>query len=113
MSPLLLRPDADPKGSGYQSIQGRYAIGSGQVFGKGWGEGTQGRLRFLPEQHTDFVFSVFAEEQGFVGSVFALLLYFGQMLLGLRRARINETKKVLSFRSERQGTMQTRPGRLQ
>jgi rod shape determining protein RodA len=80
---VLLRPDADPKGSGYQTIQGRYAIGSGQMFGKGWGEGTQGRLRFLPEQHTDFIFSVYAEEQGFVGCVLALALYFGQMLLGL------------------------------
>jgi rod shape determining protein RodA len=80
---VVLRPDADPRGKGYQTIQGRYAIGSGQFFGKGWGEGTQGRLRFLPEQHTDFIFSVYAEEQGFVGCVLALSLYFGQMLLGL------------------------------
>jgi len=80
---VVLRPDADPKGKGYQTIQGRYAIGSGQFFGKGWGEGTQGRLRFLPEQHTDFIFSVFAEEQGFVGCILALSLYFGQMLIGL------------------------------
>ena len=79
----MLRPDADPKGSGYQSIQGRYAIGSGRLTGKGFGNGTQGRLRFLPEQHTDFIFSVFAEEQGFVGCLGALTLYFGQMLLGL------------------------------
>jgi rod shape determining protein RodA len=80
---VLLRPDADPKGSGYQSIQGRYAIGSGRLTGKGFGNGTQGRLRFLPEQHTDFIFSVFAEEQGFLGCLGALTLYFGQMLLGL------------------------------
>jgi len=79
----MLRPDADPKGSGYQSIQGRYAIGSGQWTGKGFGEGTQGRLRFLPEQHTDFIFSVYAEERGFLGCLGLLALYFSQMLLGL------------------------------
>jgi rod shape determining protein RodA len=79
----LLSPDADPRGHGYQAIQGRYAIGSGQVLGRGWGQGTQGRLRFLPEQHTDFIFSVFAEERGYVGCVLVLLLYFSQMLLGL------------------------------
>lgn len=80
---VLFAPDADPKGKGYQAIQGRYAIGSGRVLGKGWGQGTQGRLRFLPEQHTDFIFSVYAEEQGFVGCLVALTLYFSQMLLGL------------------------------
>jgi rod shape determining protein RodA len=79
----LLSPDADPRGHGYQAIQGRYAIGSGQLTGRGWGQGTQGRLRFLPEQHTDFIFSVFAEERGYVGCVLVLLLYFSQMLLGL------------------------------
>lgn len=80
---VLLHPDEDPKGKGYQSIQGLYAIGSGQVWGKGFGNGTQGRLRFLPEQHTDFIFSVFAEEHGFAGCLVSLLLYFGQMFLGL------------------------------
>ncbi len=80
---VLFAPQADPKGHGYQAIQGRYAIGSGQISGKGWGESTQGRLRFLPEQHTDFIFSVYAEEQGFLGCLGALTLYFGQMLLGL------------------------------
>lgn len=80
---VMLKPDADPKGSGYQSIQGKYAIGSGQWTGKGFAQGTQGRLRFLPEQHTDFVFSVFAEEHGFVGCMGLLGLYVAQMLLGL------------------------------
>lgn len=79
----LISPDADPQGHGYQAIQGRYAIGSGQVLGKGWRQSTQGRLRFLPEQHTDFIFSVFAEERGYVGCVLVLLLYFGYMLLGV------------------------------
>tara|TARA_Y100001968_G_scaffold281112_1_gene278156 strand:+ start:1546 stop:2670 length:1125 start_codon:yes stop_codon:yes gene_type:complete len=79
----LLSPDADPKGHGYQAIQGRYAIGSGRLLGKGFGNNTQGRLRFLPEQHTDFIFSVFAEERGYVGCVALLLLYFTYMLCGL------------------------------
>lgn len=79
----VFAPDADPSGKGYQTIQGRWAIGSGEVWGKGWRQGTQGRLRFLPEQHTDFIFSVYAEERGFVGSFFVLILYFAQMLLGL------------------------------
>ena len=79
----LFAPDDDPKGHGYQAIQGRYAIGSGQIFGKGFGRSTQGRLRFLPEQHTDFIFSVFAEERGFVGCLAVLSLYVTQMLLGL------------------------------
>ena len=79
----LFAPEQAPKGKGYQAIQGRWAIGSGEVWGKGWRNGTQGRLKFLPEQHTDFIFSVYAEERGFVGSMFLLFLYFGQMLLGL------------------------------
>ena len=80
---VLFAPDADPGGKGYQAIQGKWAIGSGEMWGKGWRQGTQGRLRFLPEQHTDFIFSVYAEERGFVGSFLLLTLYFGQMLLGL------------------------------
>lgn len=79
----LFAPEKQAKGSGYQAIQGRWAIGSGEVWGKGWRQGTQGRLKFLPEQHTDFIFSVYAEERGFVGSFFLLVLYFGQMILGL------------------------------
>ena len=79
----LLSPDADPRGHGYQAIQGRFAIGSGQVFGKGWRKSTQGRLRFLPEQHTDFIFAVFAEERGYIGCVAVMLLYFGYMFLGV------------------------------
>ncbi len=80
---VLFSPDADPKGKGYQAIQGRYAIGSGQVLGKGWRNSTQGRLRFLPEQHTDFIFSVYAEEWGFLGSFLLLSLYVALMLWGL------------------------------
>jgi rod shape determining protein RodA len=80
---ILFAPDADPKGKGYQAIQGRWAIGAGRLTGVGWNKGTQGRLRFLPEQHTDFIFSVYAEERGFLGCVVALGLYFSLLMLGL------------------------------
>ena len=63
---------ADPKGSGYNSIQSMIAVGSGELFGKGYRKGTQSHLNFLPEHHTDFIFSVFSEEHGFVGCVILL-----------------------------------------
>lgn len=69
-------PTRDPKGAGYQLIQSLIAVGSGGILGKGFLEGTQGQLQFLPEQHTDFIFAVLAEERGFVGSLFVLVLYF-------------------------------------
>jgi len=65
----------DPAGIGYHIIQSKIAIGSGMVFGKGFMHGTQGPFRFLPEKHTDFIFSVFAEEWGLIGSIFLLALY--------------------------------------
>ena len=64
----FLDPSRDPLSSGYQAMQSRIAVGSGGLLGTGWQEGTQTQLRFLPTQHTDFVFSVLAEEWGFVGS---------------------------------------------
>ncbi len=73
----FLNPEADVKGAGYHAAQSIIAIGSGQGTGKGWGQGTQTYLSFLPEQHTDFIFSVWAEEHGFVGCLLLLLLYFG------------------------------------
>lgn len=76
----FLNPEADVKGAGYHSAQSIIAIGSGQGSGKGWGQGTQANLSFLPERHTDFIFSVWAEEHGFVGCLLLLLLYFA--LLG-------------------------------
>jgi rod shape determining protein RodA len=76
----FLNPEADAKGAGYHAQQSIIAIGSGQGLGKGWGQGTQTYLSFLPEQHTDFIFSVWAEEHGFVGCLLLLLLYFA--LLG-------------------------------
>ncbi len=72
----FLDPKADAKGAGYHAAQSIIAIGSGQGTGKGWEQGTQTFLSFLPEQHTDFIFSVWAEEHGFVGCLILLLLYF-------------------------------------
>ncbi len=71
----FLDPQSDPLGSGYHIIQSKIAIGAGQWTGKGYLQGSQNQLNFLPEQHTDFVFSVFAEEWGFVGCVLLLLAY--------------------------------------
>jgi len=71
----LFNVNADPQGAGYQVIQSQIAIGSGGLFGKGLGQGTQTHLKFLPEQHTDFIFSVIGEEYGFIGVVFLLLLF--------------------------------------
>ena len=71
----LLNPDLDPLGSGWNILQSKIAIGSGSLVGKGWQEGTQSNLSFLPEGHTDFIFSVFAEEFGFIGVLFLLMLY--------------------------------------
>ena len=83
----VIDPGRDPLASGYQAIQSRIAIGSGGVFGTGFMEGTQTQLRFLPTQHTDFAFSVLAEEWGFVGSTIVLGLYVLLMLWGLFVAR--------------------------
>jgi rod shape determining protein RodA len=84
---IFLDPERDPLGAGYHIIQSKIAVGSGQFWGKGFLQGTQSQLHFLPEQHTDFVFSVFAEEWGFVGSAFLVLLYLGLSLWGLLIAR--------------------------
>jgi rod shape determining protein RodA len=71
----FLDPDRDPLGAGYQIIQSKIAIGSGGFFGKGFLQGTQSYLDFLPEKHTDFIFTLFSEEFGFIGSIALLLLY--------------------------------------
>jgi len=72
---IFLNPGADPRGAGYQIIQSKVAIGSGGFWGKGFLEGTQTGLHFLPEKHTDFIFSVCGEEFGFLGSVVILILF--------------------------------------
>ena len=71
----FLNPDRDPLGAGYQIIQSKIAVGSGGLTGKGFLKGTQSYLEFLPEKHTDFIFTLFSEEFGFVGSLFLLLIY--------------------------------------
>lgn len=76
-------PSRDPLSSGYQAIQSKIAIGSGGLLGKGYLEGTQTQLQFLPTQHSDFIFSVLAEEWGFVGCMVLLTLYLGMLLWGL------------------------------
>lgn len=79
-------PNSDPGGKGYHGLQSRIAIGSGQLLGKGLHGGTQTQFKFLPEGHTDFVFAVFAEEWGFIGSVILLSLYIILFLMGLEIA---------------------------
>lgn len=82
---VFLDPSADPRGSAYHLIQSQVAIGSGGITGKGFTEGSQKRLAFLPEQHTDFIFPVLAEELGFIGVTVALILF---SVLLLRTVRI-------------------------
>ena len=87
---VFLDPYVDPQGAGYNVIQSRIAVGSGGLWGKGFLQGTQGRLHFLPEPHTDFIFSVFAEEFGFVGGVIVVALYaclFWRILRGAFRTK--------------------------
>jgi rod shape determining protein RodA len=84
----FLDPEADPKQSGYHILQARIAVGSGQLTGKGYLHGTQKNLRYIPEQHTDFIFVVLAEELGFVGSV-GLLGLFGAFLYAVWRIMVN------------------------
>lgn len=81
---VFLDPDLDPLRAGYQLIQSKIAVGSGGFFGKGFKMGTQSQLRFLPEQHTDFVFSVWSEEWGLVGCCLVIFLYFVFFYRGLR-----------------------------
>lgn len=82
----FLNPERDPLGSGYHLIQSKIAVGSGGITGKGYLQGTQSQLRFLPEQHTDFAFSVFAEEWGLIGCIVLLMLYLFLVLWGLQIA---------------------------
>ncbi len=82
----FIDPKVDPRGIGYQIEQSKVTIGSGEFFGKGYLKGTQGPLRFLPEKHTDFIFSVFAEEWGFLGSFLLLSLYAVLIIRGFETA---------------------------
>ena len=80
---MFINPDTDPLGAGYHIIQSKIAVGSGMLWGKGFTQGTQNHLNFLPEQHTDFIFSVFAEEWGFVGAATVMVLYLALILRGM------------------------------
>jgi len=82
----FLSPGRDPRGSGYNSIQSKIAVGSGKVLGKGFRKGTQSQLEFLPERHTDFIFSVLSEEHGFIGSATTLGLFVILYLMAVRIA---------------------------
>ena len=79
----LLDPTSDPLGKGFHIIQSTIAIGSGGIFGKGWGKGTQTHLDFLPERHTDFIFAVLTEEFGLAGALLLVLLYILLIFRGL------------------------------
>jgi len=81
---VFMNPDLDPLGAGYTIIQSKIAIGSGGIFGKGWLGGTQSYLQFLPERHTDFIFSVVGEEWGFIGAVLLIGLYAVVIARGIR-----------------------------
>jgi rod shape determining protein RodA len=82
----FFNPDLDPLGAGYHLIQSKIAVGSGGILGKGFMKGTQCKLGFLPEQQTDFIFSVLGEEWGLIGSLILVLLYFSLIWWGLRIA---------------------------
>ena len=84
----FIDPSQDARGAGYQQIQARITVGSGGLWGKGFTEGTQGQLRFLPVAHNDFIFSVLAEEHGFAGVIVTLGLYLFVILRSLESARL-------------------------
>jgi rod shape determining protein RodA len=88
----FLNPEGDPLGAGYHIIQSKIAVGSGLLTGRGFLKGTQTRLKFLPENHTDFAFSVWSEEWGFIGSVFLLVLYLLLILWGINIAKNSKDK---------------------
>ncbi len=91
----FFNPMADPKGDGYQVIQSMTAIGSGGLSGKGYGNGTQVKLNFLPEEHTDFIFSVLGEQFGFFGCIFVLGLYFMFLCRAMSICKITENRFVI------------------
>lgn len=88
----FLNPEADPRGAGYQIIQSKVAIGSGGFNGKGFMQGSQTQLRFLPEQHTDFIYAVIGEEFGFLGVIIGLLLFFVFLLRGIQIAEMVKSR---------------------
>jgi len=88
----FIDPSQDPRGAGYQQIQARITVGSGGLWGKGFRQGTQGQLRFLPVAHNDFIFSVLAEEQGFAGVIVVLGLYLFVIMRSLDAAKLSKDR---------------------
>jgi len=88
----FIDPSSDPLGSGYHATQAKIAVGSGQTTGKGFRRGTQSQMAFLPERHTDFIFAVIAEERGFIGSSFLIVLYVIVLLVGVDAAKSAKDK---------------------
>lgn len=88
----FIDPSSDPLGSGYHATQAKIAVGSGQTTGKGFRRGTQSQMAFLPERHTDFIFAVIAEERGFIGSTFLIVLYVVLLLVGVDAAKSAKDK---------------------
>ena len=82
----FFNPERDPLGNGYHILQSKIALGSGGFFGKGYLDGTQSHLTFFPEMHNDFIFTMFGEEFGFLGSVFLIIIYLIIILLSFRMA---------------------------
>lgn len=96
---VFMDPNLDPRGKGYNTIQSKIAIGSGEFFGMGFNQGTAAKLRFLPAHHTDFIFSVLSQEWGFFGSSLVLGTFFLFLFFGLRTARRSKERfgALLSF----------------
>lgn len=95
----FIDPTRDPLGAGYQIIQAKIAIGSGGTIGKGWLEGTQKNMNFLPEHHTDFIYSIIGEEFGFLGSMVLLLLFFlffWRLTIAIKEIRVKERRIAVS-----------------
>ena len=94
----FLNPEQDPLGSGYHIAQSKIAIGSGGFLGKGYTKGSQSHLEFIPEMHTDFVFSIFSEEFGFLGSVILILIYFYYFygVISSYKAKIHLAKLIIA-----------------
>jgi rod shape determining protein RodA len=88
----FINPELDPQGEGYQQRQARITVGSGGLRGKGFMQGTQGQYKFLPVAHNDFIFSVFAEEKGFLGVLGALALYLFVILRSVEAARLSKDR---------------------
>lgn len=88
----FLHPEKDPQGTGYNILQSKIAVGSGGIFGKGYLQGTQGYLNFLPEKQTDFIFTLFSEEFGLAGSLLLIALYTALIGIGIKIVLKNKTK---------------------